>query len=588
MKAACSLCRKEWAPVERLERRQYVENGDGGVQCKDIDECKARAAKKVTKACRFCGKPWQIDSHQSRQRRGYVVDGDEVSCKDKPSCRMRVFREERNFGHYGVHPEEWYLRFIDTPQRGADGKIERGWRRLPSLSAVENAVYHGLLLHQVCWPTGTPYAAEINAERTDVVYSDGEPKQLTQEKLAEEIGIAQPHVSAAIKRLTRLRLVSVDQFGRIDAHSKPPQFSIEERQELCEADIADEYDLPPGIASKLDARAELVPEEINDAVEACRQSWREHLNLLQEHRAKLKAVWDAELDRLDEAIIARGGTPPRRKKRTPMTPTPAAAVSSQLAAQDTKAPSQAEVTEVGAAVRRYVGAFDNFSAAKLIEFCRQKAPDATSAEVVHFVDVKGPRAKETGFFFVAVPPCFDRDSLADLRRRSEAAAREEAARAADEQERQSAHIMTWSEAASDPLTPDEDRELLAELLRENGVCPPPVRPDDPDELVLFDFMEALIGRYKHLDFSKGIEGLDRKDRRQRLAVRRVVEVIQRDVSGFRAYVDQYLTGKDVNALAYDLPRFRSMPYGPRILGVLVALAEKFVGRPRAMEAGVLE
>jgi hypothetical protein len=77
-------------------------------------------------------------------------------------------------------------------------------------------------------------------------------------------------------------------------------------------------------------------------------------------------------------------------------------------------------TNVRQAMERYCGRVDADAVGNLIASCRECVPDATSAEMVHFIEQKGrlilkrskagnPFDNPLGLLLTAVPKCFDGD-----------------------------------------------------------------------------------------------------------------------------------------------------------------------------------
>lgn len=71
-----------------------------------------------------------------------------------------------------------------------------------------------------------------------------------------------------------------------------------------------------------------------------------------------------------------------------------------------------------AALRRYAPDVDDDAAIDLWRRCNENAPEATLAEVVHFIDLKAGRPGirvPLGFLLTAVPKCFKGDSYRQFR-----------------------------------------------------------------------------------------------------------------------------------------------------------------------------
>jgi hypothetical protein len=78
--------------------------------------------------------------------------------------------------------------------------------------------------------------------------------------------------------------------------------------------------------------------------------------------------------------------------------------------------------EIVSALRRYISDVDDAAAAELWNRCLDNAPDARTAEVAHFIDLKAGKPgirMPLGFLLTAVPKCFQGEAFRQFREESE-------------------------------------------------------------------------------------------------------------------------------------------------------------------------
>jgi predicted transcriptional regulator len=118
------------------------------------------------------------------------------------------------------------------------------------------------------------------------------------------------------------------------------------------------------------------------------------------------------------------------------------------------------------------GAVDDDAVRRLVQNCRQQAPDCTEEEIVHFIGEKGAlvRVRDTrihspvGFLLTAVPKCFSGEAFRLYRQ--ETARQREAQEAAEARRR--AEVEEWGREQerllADPTVSEEDKLFIRQCL----------------------------------------------------------------------------------------------------------------------------
>jgi hypothetical protein len=170
--------------------------------------------------CRDCGMVFTAKGQYKRVSEGKSI------CRDGPSCRQRVLSATLGIDLFTRYPRERTFFEMDTrpPGRNKTGPWEplhsrdAGWQALHS---EDERVMAAWIYYSWCYPVGLPYAVQIDADDELMHDRYGQPMPMTQERLAQILGIHQPNLVRATRRLEARKMLRLDEDGKVYPTAKP-------------------------------------------------------------------------------------------------------------------------------------------------------------------------------------------------------------------------------------------------------------------------------------------------------------------------------------------------------------------------------
>jgi hypothetical protein len=466
----------------------------------------SKRAKKDTWPCDRCGE------HLTKGQRKSVAGG-EIVCRDRPACRQRVLSVTLGIKLFTRYPRERTFAEMDirpaSARPGPKGEepLDKKWAPVPG-HTEDSRVMAGWLYHSWCYPAGYEYAVELNglSDADDVVYdkyAPGGAKVLTQQALARILGMAQPNVNRATKRLVAIKELTIDEDGRVYPVAVP-EVSRVEREALLNTDgqLGPErstipVELRQMVEEALDGYEEYLVAEAAAGREVARIDYRTSvLKVCEEFNGKLQEI---RTDRKQgivrvcsdiATLLSRPLDFTKRSSSSQSTPTTQVPRAPQPTSNDdgergslkelyaagagkgalSKLPSHGErpAALVGAVMAEELGMHvDAAAVAQLLKDCKAIAKDVTAAEIAGGVRMKAGLAKKkdspVGFLLTAVPNLFRDGGLEKIReqlaRETAAAAEQARANEARRHHAESAAELFLRVDAAWSTMADEDRQL---------------------------------------------------------------------------------------------------------------------------------
>ena len=187
------------------------------------------ASEKVV--CRNCGMKFTAKGQYKS-----VAEG-KARCRDDRGCRQRVLTAKLELDLYAQYPRERLLSEMDAAPKGwakltPEQREKNGWQ---PVHTEDERVMAGWIYYSWCFPVSMEYAVQIDEDDEIMLDRYRKPLAMTQERLAQILGMARPNVTRATGRLAERKRLSLDEDGVVRPIARPA-LTVAERREIVSVD----------------------------------------------------------------------------------------------------------------------------------------------------------------------------------------------------------------------------------------------------------------------------------------------------------------------------------------------------------------